>query len=103
MLDGIPQRRLSFGGPYNGALPNEAVTRMELLKGPASSLYGRYALSGALQLFTEPGGDEFRLKTSTLLESEVDAATTSLTLSGPITDWATFSVTGSGGRTMSRT
>jgi outer membrane cobalamin receptor len=54
MLDGVPQRRLSFGGPYFGALPHSAVNRMELVEGALTTQYGRGAMLGTLQMFTDP-------------------------------------------------
>ncbi len=98
LLDGIPQRRLSFGGPYMGGLPFDAVTRMELAKGPLSSLYGRGALAGALQLFTDPGSKDFKLDTNSMYETETNAVRNSVRVSGPLEfiEGATFSLTGSG-------
>ena len=97
LLDGIPQRRLSFGGPYLGVMPYEAVTRMELVQGPLSSLYGRGALAGALQLFTDPGSREFHTHLATTFEGGTDTLRESLRLSGPLAPLpeATFSIAGS--------
>ncbi len=99
LLDGIPQRRLSFGGPYVGGLPYDALVRMELVKGPASSLYGRGAMSGALQLFTSPGTRDWEVNTWNTYESTLDYVHTGWRLSGPIDakSGASFSLTGSGG------
>lgn len=54
ILDGVPQRRLSFGGPYFGSLPHTAVNRMELVEGALTTQYGRGAMLGTLQMFTDP-------------------------------------------------
>ena len=98
MLDGIPQRRLSFGGPYLGTLPFAAVDRMELIKGPLGSIYGRGALTGALQLFTNPGTDEWHLNTSTAYRSDLESLFGSLQITGPIAGLTggTLSFTASG-------
>lgn len=97
LLDGIPQRRLSFGGPYMGALPYDAVYRMELAKGPTASLYGRNALSGALQLFTDPGTTTQHYDMFTSFEYPAVATHASLKGSGPIGKDLphTYSITGS--------
>ncbi len=84
LLDGIPQHRLSLGGPYMGAIPFAAVEKMELVKGPFITQYGRGGLTGALQLFTLEGGDEFKGKFSTDFESETDFFRQTLQLSGPV-------------------
>jgi iron complex outermembrane recepter protein len=93
MLDGIPQRRLSYGGPYLGALPFAAVTRMELMKGPASSLYGRFALAGVLQLTTTPVSDRMSGKIFTGYDDLTGGVQTALQLSGAITPKLVTSLT----------
>ncbi len=97
LLDGIPQRRLSFGGPYMGAIPYDAVQRMELAKGPAASLYGRNALAGALQLFTDPGATTPHIDLSTSYEYPANSSHTALKSSGPVIGGKkhTYSLTGS--------
>lgn len=84
MLDGIPQRRLSYGGPYLGTLPFAAVDRMELVRGPLGSIYGRGALTGALQLFTNPGTEEWHVNTSTSYRSDLESYYGALQVTGPI-------------------
>lgn len=97
LLDGIPQRRLSFGGPYMGALPFDAVSRIELVKGPMSSQYGRGSLAGAIQLFTHPGSEAPGATLRMMHEMVTDTQRGSLQLRGPLPmDDTTFSVTGSG-------
>jgi iron complex outermembrane recepter protein len=102
MLDGIPQRRLSFGGPYMGALPFEAILREELMKGPSSSLYGRNALSGALQLFSDPGSEQLHFDMTGWYEYPMHDVRTGLRASGPLgkepiggTKMSTWSMTAS--------
>lgn len=98
MLDGIPQRRLSFGGPYLGTLPYAAVDRMELVKGPLGSIYGRGALAGALQLFTNPGTEEWHLNTTSSYRSDLESYYGSVQATGPIKgiEGGTMSFTASG-------
>ena len=99
LLDGIPQRRLSFGGPYMGAIPYDAVTRMELVKGPLSMQYGRGSLAGALQLFTDPGSDTFGGVIQTTYDTAAQDIRSFLRLRGPVPGMkgSTFSLTTSGG------
>lgn len=84
LLDGVPQRRLSFGGPYLGALPCEAIGRMELVKGAEASLYGRNALAGALQLFSGAGSLAPHYGVSAAYEWPTEDARASLRASGPL-------------------
>lgn len=99
LLDGIPQRRLSFGGPYMGAIPMDAVTRVELIKGPMSVQYGRGALAGAMQLFTDSGDEEYGGKTQITYDSASKNIRSWLRFFGPVEGMAgsTFSLTASGG------
>lgn len=104
LLDGIPQRRLSFGGPYMGALPYDAIVKMELVKGPSSSLYGRNALAGALQLFSDPGSEENTYDFMTSYEYPSNTGRASVKTAGPIgkkpisgTKMSTYSLAGSFG------
>jgi iron complex outermembrane receptor protein len=97
MLDGIPQRRLSYGGPYLGTLPFAAVDRMELVKGPLGSVYGRGALAGAMQLFTTPGTPEWHVNTTTSYRGDMDSYFGSIQTTGPLAgiDGGTMSFTAS--------
>ncbi|MGD9127941.1 MAG: TonB-dependent receptor [Planctomycetia bacterium] len=97
LLDGIPQRNLNFGGPYLGTLPYDAVIRMELAKGPTASLYGRNALAGALQLFTDPGSTTPHYDLLTAFEYPTISTRASAKGSGPIGKDLphTYSITGS--------
>ena len=97
--DGIPQRRLSFGGPYMGGLPYDAVAAMELVKGPLSSLFGRNALAGVLHLFTDPGGPRPAFEATAYYEYPSHTARTAVRYAGPIVSGRpyTVSITGSFG------
>jgi len=41
------------------AIPLDAIDRIEILRGPASNLYGADAIGGVIQVFTRNGGDAF--------------------------------------------
>src|SRR5207302_7029728 len=43
------------------AIPLEQIERIEILRGPASSLYGSDAIGGVIQIFTRRGSDATRL------------------------------------------
>lgn len=96
LVDGVPQRRLSFGGPYLGAVPFDAADRMELSKGALTTQYGRGAMTGTLQLFTLPETPETKATAITTVESETDffkqavSATTPLMLAAG-TGWLKMS------------
>lgn len=54
LADGVPLND-SFGGWINwGRVPRESVSRVEVLRGGASSLYGSAALGGVVQIITKP-------------------------------------------------
>jgi len=54
LIDGVPVNR--SGGGYNWAnLTTDNVERIEILRGPASVLYGSDAVTGVVQVFTRRG------------------------------------------------
>ena len=54
LVDGVPVNQ--SGGAYNWAnLTTDNVDRIEVLRGPASVLYGSDAVSGVVQIFTRRG------------------------------------------------
>jgi vitamin B12 transporter len=52
LVDGVRYGSVSDGAPGWANLPLSAIARIEVLKGPASSLYGSDALGGVVQIFT---------------------------------------------------
>ncbi|MCX2973384.1 TonB-dependent receptor [Halieaceae bacterium IMCC8485] len=62
------------------------VERVEVLKGPQSTLFGKNTVAGAINITTRRPGDEFEGVIEGSLEPEFDGWSTTLTLSGPITD-----------------
>jgi vitamin B12 transporter len=59
-VDGVPLNQP--GGTFNFAnLPTDNVERIEVLRGPASVLYGSDAMTGVVQLFTRRGAGAPRL------------------------------------------
>ncbi len=56
LIDGVPYGSATVGTPVWDTLPLDAIERIEVLKGPASSLYGSEAVGGVVQVFTRRGG-----------------------------------------------
>ena len=56
LLDGLRIESSSAGAASLEAIPLEQIERIEILRGPASSLYGADAIGGVIQVFTRRGG-----------------------------------------------
>jgi len=56
LLDGMRIESSSAGAASLEAIPLEQIERIEILRGPASSLYGADAIGGVIQVFTRRGG-----------------------------------------------
>ena len=64
MIDGIPTNK-SDGGSVNWNLLNtDLIDRIEVVKGPGSSLYGGNAMSGAINIITKKPTNKFHGKAS---------------------------------------
>lgn len=77
MLEGVPldSPTNSRGGAVNlAAVPSAAITRVEMVSGPASTLYGSGPLAGAVNLLLAPPAAHHRFSTSGSLGSEGDYA-----------------------------
>ena len=55
LVDGVRVGSATVGSPSLDNLPLEAVERIEIVRGPLSSLYGNGAMGGVIQVFTRPG------------------------------------------------
>ena len=62
------------------------VERVEVLKGPQSTLFGKNTVAGAINITTRRPSDEFEGIIEGTMEPEFDGWSTTLTLSGPLTD-----------------
>lgn len=60
LVDGLRVGSSSTGATSLEAIPIEQVERIEILRGPASSLYGADAVGGVIQLFTKRGREGLR-------------------------------------------
>jgi vitamin B12 transporter len=61
LVDGVPLGSVTSGSPSLHNLPLSQIERIEILRGPASSLYGSDAIGGVIQVFTRRGEGEGRL------------------------------------------
>ena len=55
LVDGMPLGSVTAGSPSLNNLPLSQIERIEILRGPASSLYGSDAIGGVIQIFTRRG------------------------------------------------
>ena len=55
LIDGVRVGSATVGTPSLDNLPLEAVDRIEIVRGPMSSLYGNGAMGGVVQIFTRRG------------------------------------------------
>ena len=69
LVDGVRIGSASSGGAALHLIPVNLIERIELVRGPRSSLYGSEAIGGVLQIFTRRGGDA--------LQPELSLTTTS--------------------------
>lgn len=53
MIDGIPMNSSFNGSPSLSSLPVESISRIEIIEGPASSLYGTGSISGIVNIITD--------------------------------------------------
>jgi vitamin B12 transporter len=55
LVDGVRLGSATAGSPSWEAIPIEMIERIEILKGPASALYGSEGVGGVVQVFTRKG------------------------------------------------
>jgi len=70
------------------------VARVEVLKGPQSTLFGKNTIAGAINITTARPGDEFEGRIQATSEPKFDGWSSTLTLSGPVTDTIGLRVVG---------
>lgn len=57
LIDGVRYGSATMAAPVLDNLPLEMIERIEVVKGPASALYGSEAIGGVIQVFTKRGKD----------------------------------------------
>ena len=60
LLDGFPVSIPNSGSSDWNAIPFETVQRIEIVRGPASSIYGHNSMGGVINIVTRSGGDEVK-------------------------------------------
>src|SRR5437764_194935 len=55
LIDGIRVASSTTGAAAYEAIPIDQIDRIEILRGPASGLYGADAIGGVIQIFTRKG------------------------------------------------
>lgn len=53
LIDGVRVNSITSGTTYLGNIPLSQIEKIEILRGPASSLYGQDAVGGVIQIFTK--------------------------------------------------
>ncbi len=59
LIDGVRYGSATLGTPIWNNIPLSSIERVEVLKGPASSLYGSDGVGGVVQIFTRKGQEGF--------------------------------------------
>jgi len=62
LVDGLRVASASVGAPSLEAIPVSQIERIEILRGPASSLYGADAIGGVIQVFTRKPSSGWRAR-----------------------------------------
>ena len=65
LIDGQRIGSATSGSPALSRIPLDQIERIEILRGPASSLYGADAIGGVIQIFTRRGEGPTRVNAST--------------------------------------
>ena len=58
LVDGVRTGSATLGLPSLEHLPLDQIERIEIVRGPASALYGSDAIGGVIQIFTRKGGGD---------------------------------------------
>jgi vitamin B12 transporter len=69
LIDGIKVGSATLGTVSFQDIPLDQIERIEIVRGPLSSLYGSEAIGGVIQMFTRKGGGELTPSASLMLGS----------------------------------
>ena len=69
LVDGVRLGSATSGNPTWETIPVDMIERIEILKGPASALYGSEGVGGVVQVFTRRGREGFHPYASTTVGS----------------------------------
>ena len=87
MIDGVRVGSATSGVAALQNLPVEQIERIEIVRGPRSTLYGSEALGGIVQIFTRKGGDGLTPYFSTTVGSRQHRAGTAGVSGGDDNGW----------------
>jgi vitamin B12 transporter len=97
LIDGLRVGSSSVGATSLEAIPLDQIERIEILRGPASSLYGADAIGGVIQVFTKRAQGNAFSGSASAGYGTYDTRSANATLRGAAGPLA-FSVTGGGTR-----
>ncbi len=83
LIDGVKVGAATSGSVAFQNLPMEQIERIEVVRGPRSSLYGSEALGGVIQIFTKKGGGNTSLSSHVTVGSH-DTYETSVGIAGGV-------------------
>ncbi|MDL2199633.1 TonB-dependent vitamin B12 receptor [Halopseudomonas aestusnigri] len=92
MIDGVRVGSATSGVAALQNLPVEQIERIEIVRGPRSSLYGSEAIGGVVQIFTRKGGDGLTPYFSTTVGSRQHRAATAGASGGNDNAWFNLGV-----------
>jgi len=65
LIDGVPARETYFGSLDLGEIPVDTISKIEVIKGASSVLYGANTLGGVINIITKKGSKDFFSKVTT--------------------------------------
>lgn len=65
LIDGVPAHETYFGSLDLGEIPVDTISKIEVIKGASSVLYGPNTLGGVINIITKKGGKDFFTKITT--------------------------------------
>ena len=94
LIDGMRVASASSGAAALEAIPPDQIERIEILRGPASSLYGADAIGGVIQIFTKRGRTGFHADASASYGTYETSAASAAIAGGNATASGAVSVAG---------